>query len=408
MADAVPFPQTTSGERSSSTALRVALGAVHLLMVLAIGYFWSKFLAVVYAIILIGVLIWRNRARFMRYKNRSLAFTSEGKYAIGITVGVGIAAINTGNNLLYLFLGMLLSLIVISGILSELTLRQLSVERKFPAQIFARRAFLTQVSVINEKQRTPSYSVQVEDHVAQLEKSKKCFFLKISPQARQQTSYRTVLDRRGVYAFEQITLVTRFPFSLFVKRRVISKPDQVLVFPAILPVSDLVVLSTAVGDDQAVSQVGAGQEFHGLREYQPGDDARNIHWGRSAGHPALLVREFSADAAPTTLIGLNPTLTESVRGDVAPRIERCVEYAASLTSHYVSQGHDVRFLLPEREWHVRSSGQGLDALLRALATLDFEHVDRPQTWSVIPDIVVTLAEVASSVPSHAEQQVIPV
>ena len=38
---------------------------------------------------------------------RRLKFTREGKYFLGITLGVGFAAINTGNNLLYLLLGML-------------------------------------------------------------------------------------------------------------------------------------------------------------------------------------------------------------------------------------------------------------------------------------------------------------
>ena len=63
---------------------------------------------------------------------RRLKLTREGKYFIGITFGVGFAAINTGNNLLYLLLGMLLSLIVVSGVLSELSLRELTVVRRLP------------------------------------------------------------------------------------------------------------------------------------------------------------------------------------------------------------------------------------------------------------------------------------
>jgi hypothetical protein len=61
---------------------------------------------------------------------RRLKLTREGKYFIFITFGVGVAAINTGNNLLYLLLGMLLSLIIVSGVLSELSLRHLTVARR--------------------------------------------------------------------------------------------------------------------------------------------------------------------------------------------------------------------------------------------------------------------------------------
>ena len=43
---------------------------------------------------------------FARWKPpRRLKLTREGKYFIGVTFGVGFAAINTGNNLLYLLLG---------------------------------------------------------------------------------------------------------------------------------------------------------------------------------------------------------------------------------------------------------------------------------------------------------------
>ena len=70
---------------------------------------------------------------------RRLKLTREGKYLIGITFGVGFAAINTGNNLLYLLLGMLLSLIVVSGVLSELSLRKLTVVRRLPPNAPAER-----------------------------------------------------------------------------------------------------------------------------------------------------------------------------------------------------------------------------------------------------------------------------
>src|ERR1700743_3004921 len=61
---------------------------------------------------------------------RRLRFTREGKFFVGITLGVGFAAINTANNLLYLLLGMLLALIVVSGIMSELSLRDLTAVRR--------------------------------------------------------------------------------------------------------------------------------------------------------------------------------------------------------------------------------------------------------------------------------------
>lgn len=96
---------------------------------------------------------------------RKLKFTREGKYYLGITLGVGFAAINTGNNLLYLLLGMLLSLIVVSSVMSELSLRQLTVTRRLPMRAQVGRAHLVEIEVFNhssttrsESPRTPSRS----------------------------------------------------------------------------------------------------------------------------------------------------------------------------------------------------------------------------------------------------------
>src|SRR5258707_12736402 len=100
--------------------------------------------------------------RFLRGP-RQLKFTREGKFFVGITLGVGFAAINTGNNLLYLLLGMMLSLIIASGVLSEMSLRGLSVAREPPARPHAGKPFLMGVSLQNHKRRLPSFSIEVED-----------------------------------------------------------------------------------------------------------------------------------------------------------------------------------------------------------------------------------------------------
>src|SRR5437764_2606491 len=82
---------------------------------------------------------------------RRLSFTREGRIIVFLSGGVGFAAINTGNNLLYLLLGWLLSFIIASGVLSEMTLRALRVERRPPPRIYASEPFLMEVVIKNGK-----------------------------------------------------------------------------------------------------------------------------------------------------------------------------------------------------------------------------------------------------------------
>ena len=56
----------------------------------------------------------RNYRRILRAP-RKLLFTRDGRWFVGMTIFVGAGAVNTGNNLLYLVLGMMLGLIIVSG-----------------------------------------------------------------------------------------------------------------------------------------------------------------------------------------------------------------------------------------------------------------------------------------------------
>src|SRR5262245_3530943 len=106
-----------------------------------------------------------------------------------MTVGIGLAAINTGNNLLYLVLGWLLSLIVASGALSNMTLGGLRVSRRIPPRIFAGRPFAMELSLENQKRRAASYAIEVEDLLGGRALDKRCYFLKLPPGRTQKATY---------------------------------------------------------------------------------------------------------------------------------------------------------------------------------------------------------------------------
>src|SRR3990170_1927020 len=103
------------------------------------------------------------RLQRLIYRNRSITFTPAGTRFILLTLAVGIAAVNTGNNLLYLILGMMLSLIIVSGILSEQSLRKISVEGRFPARIFAQQPVPAELRITNGKRFIPSFSFRVDE-----------------------------------------------------------------------------------------------------------------------------------------------------------------------------------------------------------------------------------------------------
>jgi uncharacterized protein (DUF58 family) len=308
---------------------------------------------------------------------RTLRFTREGKYFTGITFGVGVAAINTGNNLLYLLLGMMLSLIVASGVLSEMSLRGLEVSRHPPGRAWAKRPFLMGVALRNTKRRLPSFSIEVEDLVDGKPLDKKCYFLKLPAGRFQHTSYRHTVARRGAYAFTALRISTKFPFALFRKSRTIELRSELIVYPAISPVGRPPQPANPSQGDGPKGRAGRRGEFHGLHEFRDGDDPRDIHWRSSARRGRPLVREYEDEAARVVALYLDNGLAGGgTCSDEAALegFERAVSVAASLAAEYLERGYALRFTVrgedPASGWY--RGPEQLPRLLRQLALLAAE------------------------------------
>jgi len=351
----------------------------------------------------VGLRAWLRR----RWRPpRRLSFTREGRIIVVLSVGVGFAAINTGNNLLYLLLGWLLSFIIASGILSEQTLKKLTVTRRPPPRMYAGEPFLMEVVIANGKEKRASYSIEVEDLVDTTPLDKRCYFLKIPEAKSQRTSYRHTFVRRGLYTLTGYRLATKFPFALFRKSRDVQAPLEVLVYPARVAVPRPPPRAHVRGETSA-NRLGRRGEFFGLRERRVGDDRRDVHWKSSARSGRLLVREYEDELARKVVIGVDNALPDALReaitdGAVTPAgeaqiaaVERAISVAASLATSYLEAGWTVE--LCARGEHVPAGvgrlheariGRALAMLPYASDTVPFAHVPpRVESVLVVPAAV---------------------
>jgi len=328
---------------------------------------------------------------------RRLSFTREGRLVVLVSIGVGFAAINTGNNLLYLLLGWLLSFIIASGALSEATMRGLRVRRRPPPRVFAGQPFLMEIAVENEKDALASFSIEIEDLVGGRPLDKKCYFLKVPPGKTQRTSYRHTFSRRGLYRFDGFRIATKFPFGLFRKSRDADEPGEVLVYPPLVPVLRPPPRAEQRGEE-AAARLGRRGEFWGLREWRDGDDRRDIHWRSSARTGRLMVREYEDEMTRRVIVVLDNALPADVRQALASgepdaaaqaaddALERAVSLAASLASVYLEVGWSVE--LVARGVHVPSSAgrQHQARILRELALVPAVGDDAPFAIQVPPRV----------------------
>jgi uncharacterized protein (DUF58 family) len=302
---------------------------------------------------------------------RKLKLTREGKYFLLITLGVGFAAVNTGNNLLYLLLGMFLSLIVVSSVMSELSLRHLTVVRRLPPRAQVGRPHLVEIEVFNHKQRMPSYAIEVEDLRAGQPADKRCFFLKISPRSAQVAAYRRTPARRGRDRHVGFRVATRFPFGLFEKSREITAEGDLIIYPAV----DAVVLPQNEGGERqgmaASMGRGTGDEILGVRPMREGDDPRDIYWRKSTLSSDMVlrerVRETRRDVA-YVIDSIHPGQQPSE--DFNARFERRIRDVASRAVAHLKRGDNVTLRTSAGDRVRGTTATGADPVLRFLALVE--------------------------------------
>src|SRR5438270_2421908 len=88
--------------------------------------------------------------------------TGEGAAFIILALVIGIAALNTGNNLLYIVVAAMLAAFLMSGLASAGMLRALELDVALPIHIFARRSLLARFAVSNRRRWAPAFSISVK------------------------------------------------------------------------------------------------------------------------------------------------------------------------------------------------------------------------------------------------------
>lgn len=301
---------------------------------------------------------------------RKLNLTREGKYLMLLVFGVGFAAVNSGNNLLYLIFGLLLSLIIVSGVLSELTLRRLSVTVDLPQQVHARRSALLRVSLRNGKRRFSSFSVEAELVTDDRRvRQRPALVVHMGPGEGADGFMELHLDERGRYVFPGVRLATRFPFGFFRKWRVLAGERVVVAYPALVDVPLPNLPGARSGQAAVRPRSGRGEDYYGLRELRAGDDLRDVYWKVSARVGDLVVREYEEPVRRQVTLCIANVATDEDRRTLSD-VEDAVSVAASLAVRLAEDGSNVGLVTVDGVLEPDNGARQIHRILRHLALMD--------------------------------------
>ncbi len=313
----------------------------------------------------------RSRWRELMQTKHTFRLTAEGVVFIVVTLMIGLAAMNTSAQLLFLVFAMMCSFWMLSAILATASLRRVQAFRRAPRLVSAGQPVRVRLWVVNHKRWNSSFSLRVTDHLDDQSPIGAAFFMRVPRHAEERSEYECVFPRRGQYTFSRVVLATRFPFGLIERSVVRATPWDLLVLPASIPVDEILRAARVDLGDNESHLKGRGSALYGLREYVEGESARDIHWRVSARTGKLMVREFENEERRRASIILDNRLPS---GGDPEALEKALILANSVLIYLVQRGHQVELLTSSGKVAFGSGPQHLLRCQRSLAMLPVESL----------------------------------
>ncbi|MEO6808149.1 MAG: DUF58 domain-containing protein [Isosphaeraceae bacterium] len=275
--------------------------------------------------------------------NQRLRWTREGRTYILVWLGLLGAGLYQQNNLLLLTAGLAAGPIAASVLVSAAMVRRVRVTRRAPTYVFAGDALTLDYTLMNDQRRTAALALDVEDDLAPVDRAipgaarrtPRVVFARVPAKGRRRVRWEATAPVRGRYQFEAVDLITRAPFGLLERRLTVASPDDLIVYPTVGQLSrrwqQAHREATESRRGRRHDRTARQQEYHGLRDYRPGDNLRSIHWRTSARVGQLMVKEFEQQNDQDLAVLVDPWLPRSkVTAEQREALEAVVRFAATV------------------------------------------------------------------------------
>lgn len=199
-------------------------------------------------------------------------------------------------------------------------------------------------------------------------------------------SYDVVPVKRGEHVIGPVRVRATDPLGLFDFRAGYPLQSRILTFPTPVRLEEV---RSATGGEYGDYQFegsgarGSGIDFHGVREYQPGDELRRVYWKSTARHGRLNVIEFEHSLAQDTVIAIDLKRgTEMGRGRYSS-LEHGIRLAAGTAQDAVLGGSAVRLIGAGIEGPSAIPGRGQDQYYEVLQALSRVEADQEEALSSV-------------------------
>jgi uncharacterized protein (DUF58 family) len=282
---------------------------------------------------------------------------------------------------LYSMAGMLAALPLVCYFVGRRQNRGVQAERTLETVGLPGRSLQVTLKLKNQDS-WPKRNLLIQDHLPrwlQRDRDARPILAPLPGGGTETVTYHLRPEKRGCYDVGPLEVVATDPLGIFQFRHEIAGTSELLVYPTTV---DLPWIFPPGGSPYGASSLhtaemrGEGSEFYGIREYQPGDPLRRVHWRSSARTGRLAVVEYEHDVSVDLTLVLDARRGSVVGSGTESTLEAAVTVTASLARLVLERGNRCRLAIPGVPVPRLADSRGVDALygiLEALARVEAEQ-----------------------------------
>ena len=299
--------------------------------------------------------------------------TITGVLLIAVSLGIGTAAYNTANNILFITLSLLLSCLILSGVMSWLNLRGIAWRLHAAGPWRAGQTQTVALEVRNAKVLLPTYGLWF-DLAAGDAAERRHLGIRLDPESSTRIEWPAKAARRGLLRVELRGVGSLFPFGFLHKSVASDLAREVLVWPASVDYRRHLggAAWRAAPSQGEVNRPGHGADLLALRRYVPGDSPRLVHWKATARLRQILVRQFAAEGLEGFTLQVG---SDSAVWSRPEQFELGLSLAATLAEDLFKQERLQAVMIDDEPPQAVRRLRDVESFLDRLASL--EAVERP-------------------------------
>jgi uncharacterized protein (DUF58 family) len=323
---------------------------------------------------------------------------------IGLALGIGSAAYNTANNILFITLSLLLACLILSGLLSSLNSRGACWRLRLSPPLRAGRETGVTLDLWNRRRLLPAYglwfelgarfapsqpprpestltasSAAIQAALARGEPAGAHGIVwlreRLDPGRQARLDWSFTPARRGRVFVELRAVGSSFPFGFLRKSHGTELRREAIVWPAPIEYRRMPAAGAArLAKGESVGRPGTSTDLLALRRFQPGDSHSLIHWKASARLRQLMTRQYAAERAARLAVWIGTAPGQWPREE---QFELLCRFAATLAEDLFAAGRLARAAINDREPILLRRMRDLETFLDQLAVLQPEGSEGP-------------------------------